>query len=285
MKNKLLIVLASCLLALAACNPIQPPASATPDVAAIVAATLQALTATAPTAAPPTAPVNGLPVSYNNISFTIPLELNASASSSVSTNAEFPFVNPSNGPMAAHVVFQLTNYPLEGDANTMVFKASDYAAYDAYSQDVVTSLLAGQDTAQPLPDALTYGEFYAQAKAVEFKNGHGVRYITEPLTGFAAINNRDVFYYYQGITNDGAYFVSAVLHIQASFLAADGDEFAHSARRRPVPVGRRTGSFDLFAIPERCHPKVERRRPKRVFAVAFPARRVDPIHRDRVGGH
>jgi len=39
---------------------------------------------------------------------------------------------------------------------------------------------------------------------------------------FAPITNEDLFYYYQGITNDGAYFVSAFFHVNASYLVTDG---------------------------------------------------------------
>ncbi|MBI5353358.1 MAG: hypothetical protein HZB50_12025 [Chloroflexi bacterium] len=165
---------------------------------------------------------SGLPVSYNNISFNIPLELNASAIASASTEVEFPYINPSGGPMAEHVVFQFTNFPVSGDARIMVFKASEYAAYGESLQGVVTALLAGQDAAQPLPKALTQ-DFHAQAELVPFQNGHGVRYLTQGLTNFAPITNKEIFYYYQGITNDGAYFVAAIFPVNGSFLAADGN--------------------------------------------------------------
>jgi hypothetical protein len=174
-----------------------------------------------PTAQPTVTQASGLPVSYNNVSFNIPLELNASATPSTSTDVEYPYINPSGGPMAEHVVFDLTSYPVLGKARIMVFKSSEYAAYGEPVQGAVTALLAGQDAAQPLPKALAQ-DFYAQAKPVPFQNGHGVRVLTEVLTGFAPITNKEIFYYYQGITNDGTYFVSAILPVNASFLVADG---------------------------------------------------------------
>jgi hypothetical protein len=189
-------------------------------VGTIVAATLQAMTATAPT---PTTQAIGLPVSSNNISFNIPLELNASATPSNNTDVEYPYINPSGGPMPEHVVFQITNYPVEGDARIMVFKSSEYAAYGAPLQDAVTALLAGRDASQPLPKTLT-PDFYAQAKPISFQNGHGVRYLTQVLTNSAPITNRDLFYYFQGMTNDGTYFVSAIFHVHAAFLVADGNK-------------------------------------------------------------
>lgn len=170
---------------------------------------------------PSSLPASGLPVSFNDITFEIPLELNASATPSLSTEVEFPYINPGSGPMPEHVVFQLTNFPA-GDASISVFKASDYAAYGAPLQEAVTALLAKQDGVQPLADPLTQGEFFAQAKAVNFKNGHGVRQLTQVLTNFAPITNEGLFYYYQGITDDGAYFISAVIHVNAGFLPANG---------------------------------------------------------------
>jgi hypothetical protein len=223
--KKIWFVLLVNLLILSACAPAQAPGATGPGVATIVASTLQAMTTTpSPTAQSTVAPANGIPVSYNNVVFTIPLELNASASPSTNTDVEFPYINPSGGPMAEHAVFQITNYPVPGDAKIMVFKSSDFAAYGAPSQDAITALLGKQETAQPLPKALVQGNFYAQAKTISFKNGHGVRYLTEVLTGFAPINNKELFYYYQGVTNDGAYFVSAIFHVNASFLATDGSQ-------------------------------------------------------------
>jgi hypothetical protein len=214
---KFIVVTAISLLILSACLPAQPPESDA-EVGAVVAQTLEAMTAAAPA---PTQP-KGLPVSYNNISFTIPIEMNVSAAPSTNTDVEFPAINPSGGPMAEHVTFQLTNYPVQGEAQIMVFKSSEYATYGPSMQAAVSALLTGQDTVQPLPETLLQGEFFAQAKPVAFKNGHGVRYLTQVLTNFAPITNDEIFYYYQGITTDGAYFVSAVLHVNAQFLVKDG---------------------------------------------------------------
>ena len=212
MKN-IFIVLLSNMLVISACTSTQ--SNTGPNVETVVATTLQSITATAA--------AGGMPVSYNNVTFSIPLELNASTSPSTNTDVEYPYVNPSGGPMAAHDVFQLTNYPVQGDGwdtKIMVFKASDYAAYG--QQDTITALIAGQDANQPLPKALTH-DFYALPKLISFKNGHGVRYLTQYFISMGPINNRDLFYYYQGITNDGAYFISAIFHINAPFLVADTD--------------------------------------------------------------
>jgi hypothetical protein len=207
------------LLILSACGSA-PVAQA--GLETVVAATLDGLTAEAES--------SGLPVSYENISFRIPPALNASVNAFTDTQWEFPSINPSNGPMPAHAIFEFTNYPVESSypahegARIMVFKSSEYAAYGFTEQEAVTALLAGQESSQPIPEALVMGMFYAQEKTVDFQNGHGVRYLTQVLDGVAPISNERIFYYYQGVTNDGAYFVSAIFHVNAAFLVADGDK-------------------------------------------------------------
>jgi hypothetical protein len=215
--KKILIILTTTVLALSACAPSQPASTSGQDVSTIVAMTIEAITVPVPAI---TAQAIGLSVKFNNVSFNIPPELDANASPSTNTDVEFPYINPSNGPMPEHVVFKLSNYPAAGDAKIMVFKASDYAAYGQHA--AVTALTAGQDSAQPLPDALLYGKIYSQPKPVQFQIGHGVRYLYEPDIAIAPITDQNLFYYYEGVTNDGAYFVSAVLHLHITFLVADG---------------------------------------------------------------
>lgn len=244
---KKFIFVAGSLLILAACLPV--PVQSPDDsqsVETVVALTFEALTSVAPPAAPTTAPTqvaSGLPVSYNNIAFTIPLELNASATPVVTTDVEYPYINPSNGPMPEHVRFDFTNYPLEGNSEILVFKASEYAAYGNL-QEVVTALLAGQDANAPFPEALVNADFYAHAQPIRFQNGHGVRYLEQTLTAVAPVNNRELFYYYQGITDDGAYFVSARLHTSAPFLVADEQKDSPTPPDG-VPFGWEQSDFDF----------------------------------------
>jgi hypothetical protein len=217
--KRISLILIVGMLALSACRSTPAPET---GLETIVAATLDAMTATAQS--------SGLPISYENISFRIPLELNASATAFTDTQWEFPSINPSNGPMPAHAIFEFTNYPVESSypapegARIMVFKSSEYAAYNAYEQEAITALLAGQESMQPIPEALVMGWFYAQPKTVDFQNGHGVRYLTQVLDGVAPITNQRLFYYYQGVTDDGAYFVSAIFHLTAPFLVADSEK-------------------------------------------------------------
>ncbi|MDO9120323.1 MAG: hypothetical protein Q7U31_00960, partial [Anaerolineaceae bacterium] len=65
--------------------------------------------------------------------------------------------------------------------------------------------------------------FKAQVKYLDFQNGQGVRFLTEYAQYYAPVNNDDLFYAYQGITDDGKYWVSAILPINAAYLQAAYD--------------------------------------------------------------
>lgn len=64
-----------------------------------------------------------------------------------------------------------------------------------------------------------------QVAYISFGNGQGVRYLTEYAQYTAPINNKDLFYSFQGLTDDGRYYVAAVLPISHPTLPADADTF------------------------------------------------------------
>jgi len=66
-------------------------------------------------------------------------------------------------------------------------------------------------------------EFFAQYKVMSFGNGKGIRYLTQYTQFIDPINNHEMFYTFQGLTNDGKYWVSAVLPISNPILPADGN--------------------------------------------------------------
>ena len=69
-----------------------------------------------------------------------------------------------------------------------------------------------------LPDYNMTQVFNAQVRFMIFKNGSGVRWLTELAQGSAAVNNRDLFYSFQGLTRDGKYWVSVMLPVNAAYL-------------------------------------------------------------------
>lgn len=53
--------------------------------------------------------------------------------------------------------------------------------------------------------------FHSQVKFLDFQNGRGVRFITTIAQGFVPLSNGGIFYTYQGLTEDGAYYVAMIM--------------------------------------------------------------------------
>jgi len=231
--NKKVFGLAGILFFALACGLANPATSvpAEQGVETIVAATFSALTASAPPVAEATQTSeqltpDGTPVNTAEVSFLIPNGIANDATSITNTEVEYPFINPSNGDMPQHVKLTLNLYALNGtqlEPHIMIFRAAEYAQYTENTASIINEMQSLQYVdGQPLPEKLS-SDFIAQIHAVNFKNGHGVRYLTQVFMNFQAVNNTELHYYYQGITDDGKYYVQAILPINAPFLAADGD--------------------------------------------------------------
>lgn len=118
-------------------------------------------------------------------------------------------------PMGKHaLVPQIFIYPTKDLA---VWNQNAGKQYDAlramlasYSSDVLPQM--------PLNNGKQV--LHAQLKQVDFKNGRGIRYLTQYNSGMSPINNFNMFYTYQGLTSDGRYYVAAVLPIQHPDLPA-----------------------------------------------------------------
>jgi hypothetical protein len=146
------------------------------------------------------------------------------------SGADMPYfaINPEY----TEVTFQ--NYALDGtffEAHIDVFPVQRYSEL---IPDLMPSLLAdlqsliagGTASGKDLPLLPVFNAaqiFYSQAAVVQFQNGKGVRYLTEYAQSFAPINNKDIFYTFQGLTADGQYWVSAILPISNPILPGNGD--------------------------------------------------------------
>ncbi len=62
---------------------------------------------------------------------------------------------------------------------------------------------------------------HTQIQYLEFKNGQGLRYLTEFGQGMVPLNNYELFYTFQGLTNDGKYYVAAILPVNHPNLPLD----------------------------------------------------------------
>ncbi len=129
-----------------------------------------------------------------------------------------------------HKVFTLNGYPLTGtfhQPQIFIYPVQDYLTIVPTIGDSLANLqqmLIKKSTAQ-LPDNLPFFQtwnagqmMYAKVKFLNFKNGSGVRYLTQYGQSFYPINNTDMFYTFQGLTSDGKYLISAVLPVSNPIL-------------------------------------------------------------------
>ncbi len=71
-----------------------------------------------------------------------------------------------------------------------------------------------------LPPSNALQMFRAQAEYLSFANGSGVRYLTQLAQGMGPINNQELFYTFQGLTDDGTQYVTLFYPVAAPDLPA-----------------------------------------------------------------
>lgn len=68
--------------------------------------------------------------------------------------------------------------------------------------------------------------FAANIQAISFQNGGGVRFLTEYAQYTAPVNNHELFYQFQGVTHDGAYYIIAIFPVTVPVLVENSDTTA-----------------------------------------------------------
>lgn len=210
-------------------TPVTPTQAQVDEVGTLVAATLQALT-------PPTSEVmltetptqiSGTSVSCGNVSFVLPNGVAGGA------NAEaVPAVNPGSDPQwdvaPAHTKCTLTGYALQNkfhEPRIFVYPAEEFAqVHSGAAQEIdrIKKILGGltptKDTLPIVPFFNAGPLFVARIQVIPFQAGNGVRALTQYAQYSAPINNRELFYHFQGLTSDNKYYVIVLLPITAPIL-------------------------------------------------------------------
>ncbi|MDP1548479.1 MAG: hypothetical protein Q8L87_20900 [Anaerolineales bacterium] len=222
------IVLVVLLFASLACGVSSPAAPETSDVESAVAATLTALSPLSQeTEATPTQ-AGGVAVSFSGAGFTIPQGLATGATPAVipaSLDPQAPTwdIHPS------FAEFALDGYILHGKFHEPVIRIYPVTEFESVNEGAagiineMRDLLTSQGS--PLPFNLPFlplfnaGQmFHSNEQFIAFQNGTGLRYLTQYGQDISPVNNHALFYTFQGITNDGKYYVSAILPVNAPFL-------------------------------------------------------------------
>jgi putative hemolysin len=140
-----------------------------------------------------------------------------------------------------HVGFSFRGYALPNtfhEPRIHIYPVSAFSASSEGAADTVTSLRSLLDGGRlPAPGGGFEGKtipilppfnagqlLHTQVALLEFQNGQGVRFLTQYAQYYAPINNSDLFYTFQGLTDDGEYYVAAILPVAHPSLPADSAE-------------------------------------------------------------
>ena len=184
-------------------------------------------TVVAPTNTPIT---TGNTVTLNNVTITIPQGLAKDALTEMISAVTDP--NAPAWEMApAHLEFTLTSYQLQDkfhQPKIYIYPAQEFAADSGAGESIRRLQAILTNTAPLTADNLPFVPFFnagqvfaAQIQIIQFQNGSGVRFLTEYAQSFATINNRELFYHFQGLTDDDKYYIIAILPVTAPMLASD----------------------------------------------------------------
>lgn len=206
-----------------------PTATAVPATMTLPATATQtaALTVTpAPTSDLPL--ISGPDVTFQGVQFHLPTDLANGVHAQV-----VPETDAMGVPYPAYVEFTLPNYNATNDLKPQINIYPVDELRDSGTQVVrkLKQLLAEKSTTvQPgagipiLPPRHAGQLIDAQVRYLTFGNGSGIRVLTQFAQDVWPVNNEDLLYVFQGLTNDGRYYVSAFLPVRASFLPDHVDE-------------------------------------------------------------
>jgi len=234
---QMLIILLISSLLLSACSPAAST-PAQPDSTAASAPTI--ITETAATAAPaatsePTATMvpevadtpgtDGSPeISLDTGSIASGFQSETVAAVPASDSAPFWEVLPE------YTLATLQDYPISNhlmQPQIFIYPAKELGEVNEGAGQIVASLQNLIQSPQEIPNMPFLPLFnaaqvmHAQVQYLDFKNGQGLRYLTEFDQGIIPINNYELIYTYQGLTSDGKYYVAAVLPVTHPSLPAD----------------------------------------------------------------
>ena len=193
-------------------TPTLPAATKTPETRATLHSAPTALPATTTEATPASLTLEGLAVSYNGVSFSVDPVLGET--------------------VVAHIesigVVSFTTFALAPEGSCR--EVGCVAVYPVQQYEE-----AFPDWSLPPVGAATI--LRAQTQHLTFQNGSGTRSVKMYGQDVFWANNEDLVYAFEGFTDDGAYYASIIVPIDAPVLlsAADPNENTNSAAL-PVPA-------------------------------------------------
>ncbi|MCB0034470.1 MAG: hypothetical protein KDE51_10645, partial [Anaerolineales bacterium] len=139
------------------------------------------------------------------------------------------------GVYPAHQQFFLDDYLLDNtfhEPRLTVYPAQDYVNLNPIARDRITELQTlleerptdfSERDIPFLPIFNAAQVFRTQIEYIEFANGRGIRFLTHYSQDIGIVTSSDLFYTFQGLTNDGNYYVSAILPVTTASLPATAE--------------------------------------------------------------
>ena len=199
------------------------PESATP---------IPATAAPAPTSILPPPSFEGAEVFFGSLRLVLPPGLASGVRGS-----QLPRVDGEDSPIwgrtPGHTQLALEGYLLQGkfhQPQILVYPAQGYAelvpaAFESLHRlnNILGGMPLSSEQLPAIPSFNAQQAFASNMQLISFQNGRGVRFLTEYGQYAASANNNELFYHFQGLTSDGAYYIIAVLPITVPVIAETSD--------------------------------------------------------------
>ncbi len=148
----------------------------------------------------------------------------------VETGEDLPWSN-----VPQHIQFSFIGYPLTKtfhEPRILVYPVDEFREMNYVADEEINSMeqfLMDQPAAAP--DGIPFLPFWGAAQMMrsnirylDFQNGTGVRFLTQYGQAVWPIDNLNIFYTFQGMTDDGQQYVAAIFPISSPILPDDGAE-------------------------------------------------------------
>lgn len=224
------------ILVTSACNlsvsPATPASTASPDGNTQIPGSPTALPIVTATVSVPV--FDGTEISVEPLSIILSPQLASGAHGTQVPPAQGDTVAPWEV-TPGHTILELEGYPLQGKFHTptiYVYPADAYGelfppAYESIRNLVNIQYNPGMPISnEQLPHVPFFNAaqiFSSNVQFISFRNGQGVRFLTEYAQYSAPVNNHELFYHFQGLTSDRAYYVVAILPVTVPVLAETDD--------------------------------------------------------------
>lgn len=137
---------------------------------------------------------------------------------------ELPLL-PFDNRVAQVMIFQTADFPGFGDDNPQGFVNQSAALKGLLRRRGELSRCGKPITGEPalpfLPWVNAKQSFCAQPQVIEFGNGRGIRYLSHYAQDPSPVLDQNVFYTFQGITDDGRFYISAVFPVQTGIFPTE----------------------------------------------------------------